>query len=264
MVRILEAGFSLAPGKEGEYRKRKWYTGEFETLASGRWFFKLGKSRDDLTHGTVKIEAGGYVFPVEGEGPVVPTVRCLFDPKKKLLVAEVTNEISHGQVAGSLESILKDTRSDLRRQNLEAGDIGQIVLQPLSQKADFYSWAKKLDSVHRVSFKFWPTNPSPRRSFEDWDAAQREAKADETTLKLSSKSDGLEIDSDIVSTGFSQVNAGYGNASASGKTNGLTRTWHSARQLLMRVVDWFDSPQDLDGAWTEAAEDAESVNDASE
>lgn len=259
---ILREAFALPEGKHGEYRGRAWYTGEFDALTSGRWLFKLGKVREDLTHGTLKAEQGHYVFPVEGEGPVVPVVRCLYEPSRNLLVSETTNEISWNQIKGSLEAIFSVTRTEMERQRREAGDIGHILLQPLQKKIDFFEWALDVD-VTSVSFTFWPTNPNPRRSFERWDQEQQEAKSDETRLVLRSKSNEINVKSELIETGISQVTSGYGKASASGKSDGVTQTWHSARALVMRVVGWFDRKEEIDREWGRVAQDAEKDDDES-
>ena len=255
--RVLQASFSMSEGRQGEYKQRHWYTGEFDRLASGRWYFKLGKAREDLTHSTIRVEKGKYVFPVEGEGPVVPTVRALFDPEHSLLAMETSAEISAGQIKGSLEDVLRVTRAELLKQDVDAS-LGDIILVPLSNKADFFSWANEMEQVTTISFQFWPTNPNPMKSFEKWDEQQREAKSDETHLTVRSKANGLKVRSEIVETGIAQVQAGYGTASAHGTTaEGVRRTWHSARELVMRVVEWFDDKDKLDQAWSRAARDAE-------
>jgi hypothetical protein len=43
--------------------------------------------------------------------------------------------------------------------------------------------------------------------------------------------------------------------------DGVRRTWHSVRDLVMRVVDWLDDKEKLDKAWTQAASDAEKHHD---
>ncbi len=259
LLKVARFAFHLPEGEKGVYRKTSFYTGDFAELKSGNMLFKLGKAREDLRHTTVKAEGGFYVFREEGDEPVVPYITCLFAPDKKLVIAEVTQEISWQQIQGSLQGILAEARERLVKDKKVEDELGNIRLQPLGERASFEQWVKEQEEVSYISFKFWPTNPSPWPSFREWDAALREAKADETNLKLRNKGNGLEVHADLVKMGMAQVEAGYGSASATGRAGTIKRLWSSVKETLMLWVRLVTVPEEIEKEWLKAAEDAETT-----
>lgn len=250
-LHLLERAFNIpVEAQAAVYRNTQWATGNFRALDSGRWVFKLGRIKDNEKHETISEADGHFRFTEIDDGPVAGTVRCLFDPDHKLLVAEQNSQASVFQVQGSIKALIDGSQRAI------GPAPGSVQINPIFAPSSLRDWASRVEKVTLLSANIEPTNPV-RLGRRELDEGLKEAGVTRAKIKLENPNKGIDIDADLGKALQGQVNAGYGTLFARGISNGMVRVWNSTRTFLHRVIPWTNDDDELEETWLRAARDAE-------
>lgn len=248
----LRDAFDLVEPDFVTYRRRRWLPCDFKETREGRWSFQLAKLKDDVQQSKLETDETGHRRLTSMMEEVVPHVRCLFEPKHKLLMAETNNEVS---VAALMAVVRKSIELVRRKRGAEVGEVG---LAALKSGHGFNEWVQSVDRIAELSFSLKPSNPHSDELWEELDQFIKGTQADRLNLKLKAKQDTLDPEAKLVKMALGQTREGYGNATGVGFAGDVPVSWSTSQDhVIHKAVDKIEDPNEAETVWAKMARAAE-------